>query len=166
MVYHESKRFTEFSLPLNYNRLFPGGPGKNYDDLKRFNVLARIDPVPVSVNGSPASELGFTVANGLRMQYRVKVVLSAAHAGDAPLLLELYRLLNNLTDRGFGWVEALSLPDGMPMIWEESLRQPESEFVYRERVQSIEERALPAATWEVPAGYEKAGFQDLCAPFR
>ena len=68
--------------------------------------------------------------------------------------------LENLT--GPDWLELLPLARGLPLIWEEAARQPETEFKYREETVEIEQREVPSGTYDVPEDYVKIEYDPGC----
>jgi hypothetical protein len=89
-------------------------------------------------------------------------VLTADFPGDTGLALALRNALHNLQFGGSGWLELLPLARGLPLIWEEAARQPETEFKYREETVEIEQREVPSGTYDVPEDYVKIEYDPAC----
>ena|SRR5207245_2404237 len=106
-----------------------------------------------------------TVVNGLRNQYRLRISVTSSGAAAGVSVLELRKLMHELGSMGAGWAHLALLQDGLPVIWEEALREPESEFVYREEVTGMEERDIPSATYDPPGDYKKLKFERMCCQF-
>ena len=102
------------------------------------------------------------VVNGLNEEYRLHLGVADVGGADGALIMEFTKLMNEFKRKGHGWSQLLPFDQGVPVVLEEAIREPETEFLYKEEVTGIEEREVPAKTYEVPAGYKKVKFNSNC----
>ena len=164
-VCHESQIYREVRYPVQYAALFGSSRWKGPGDLLTFS-LSSVKTRTTQIGQWPADSYETTVVNGLREQFRFTVAIATVAEQTDALVLELRKTLNMLEHSGHGWAESLALKPGVPLVWEEAQRQPETEFVYREKVTQIETKELPGATYDVPSSYKRVEFDPACVRFR
>ncbi len=166
LVCHSSKQYAELRYPVDAGEDPPRNRLPGAKNLSRYDFVAPGKTEEGMVQSWPVQTFSATVTNVLRDQYRLRVSVTRSGGAAGKPVLELRKLLNEIERVGEGWGHLVSLPDGIPVIWEEAQREPESEFVYREEVTDIEEQTVPPATYDVPSDYKKVKFHRECWQFR
>lgn len=161
-----SKEYAELAYPLDSKKGVPGTRLRSADDLDRFDFVVPGRMEEGAVQDWKVQTFTAKVADGLtRSEYRLRVSVTGSGAVARTPVLELRKLINELGFLAHGWAHLIPMQDGVPVIWEEALREPESEFVYREEVTGMEERDVPSATYDPPSEYKKVKFDRLCWEF-
>lgn len=161
-IFTGDRKYASLKYPIDFQK-YRSGMQKVVDpDLFQFRLEKISGPEKTSALGRPAVKYSATVANELRSQWRATFVLTTDFPGDAGPVLALRMTLHNLQFGGSGWLGLLPLAGGLPLIWEEAERQPESEFKYREETVEIEQRDVPSGTYDVPEDYVKIDYDPVC----
>src|SRR5262245_19750706 len=165
-VCHRSKQYSQLAYPVKYEKLNKGpGLGPPPEDFLAFQLLAPGTTGKSQIANWPVDTFDATVVNGYRNQFRLHVAVADLGAIEAPIL-EFRKLLNELEYSGHGWSKFLPFAHGVPIVWEEGQHQPQTEFLYREEVTNIQDRSVPANTYDVPDGYREVKFDRSCVQFR
>jgi len=165
-VFPGEKKYASLKYPIAYQKyqsamwlgLDPG--------LVEFRLETLTGPEKTSALGRAAVKYSATMANDLRTRWRATFVLTTDFPGDPGPVLALRNAIHNLQFGGSGWRGLLPLAGGLPLIWEEALRQPETEFKYREETVEIEQREVSSGTYDVPEGFVKIEYDPACIQAR
>jgi len=166
LVCHSSKQYAELRYPVDAVQDPPKNRLPVAKDISRYDFVAPAKTEEGKIQSWPVQTFSATVTNVLRDQQRLRVSVTRSGGAAGTPVLELRKLLNEIEHVGEGWGHLVSLPDGIPVIWEEAQRQPEGEFVYREEVTDMEERTVPSTTYDAPSDYKKVKFHRECWQFR
>ena len=166
LVCQSLKQYAELRYPVDAAQDPPKNRLSDAKDLSRYDFVAPGKTEDGTVRSWPVQTFSATVTNKLRDQYRLRVSVTRSDEVAGTPVLELRKLLNEIERVGEGWGHLVSLLEGIPVIWEEAQRQPESEFVYREEVTDMEEQNVPPSTYDVPSDCKKVKFQRECWQFR
>ncbi len=165
-ICHASKQFAEIPYPVQYDKYARRNPGQSYDDFLTFEATTPGKSARSQIKQWPVETFTVTVANGMRDQFRVVIGVAAGALADDTLMLELRKVLNEMEHSGHGWSRLLPIERGLPVLWEEDQRQPETEFVYREEVTGIENHDVSSDMYAPPGEYGKVKFDPDCFQFR
>ena len=166
LVCQSLKQYAELRYPVDAAEDPPKNRLSGAKDLSRYDFVAPGKTEEGTVQSWPVRTFSATVTNKLLDQYRLRVSVTRSDELAGTPVLELRKLLNEIERVGEGWGHLVSLLDGIPVIWEEAQREPESEFVYREEVTDMEEQNVPPSTYDVPSDYKKVKFHRECWQFR
>jgi len=136
------------------------------DDLLQFKLIAPAAMERGRFGEEPTETIRTTVRNALRAEYRVTVTVTAKANPDDAGALELAKLFNALSKPGGGWAELIPFEHGLPVLWEEAQKQPQTEFIYREELVSHRTEKADQGNFEVPKGYTKVPYDQRCMPVR
>ena len=165
-ICHATRLYSEVAYPVQYDRLLKSDYQRSVGALADYQVASPATETPAQVKQWKTVVFETTVVNGLRSQYGVRIAVADAVAdADSPLLV-LQKIAHEILQHGHGWSRFIPFTDGLPIVWEERERQPETEFVYREEVLKIEQGELGASIFQVPGGYTKVKFDAECMPAR
>jgi len=165
-ICHATRLYSEVAYPVQYDRLLKSDYQRSVGALADYQVASPATKTPAQVKQWKTVVFETTVVNGLRSQYGVRIAVADAVAdADSPLLV-LQKIAHEILQHGHGWSRFIPFTEGLPIVWEERERQPETEFVYREEVLKIEQGELGASIFQVPGGYTKVKFDAECMPVR
>jgi len=165
-ICHATRRYSEVAYPVQYGRLWKSDFERSVGALADYQVTSPAAKTLAQVKQWKAVVFETTVANGLRRQYGVRIAVADAVADAESPLLVLQEIAHEILQHGHGWSRFIPFTSGLPIVWEERERQPETEFVYREEVLKIEQGELGASIFQVPGGYTKVKFDAECMPAR
>ncbi len=158
ILLHPAKRYMVRGYPIAASKT--RGTEAEFEKLGRFRLLGQASSQPAAVLEQKATEVSATLVNDLGRQMRFRGVFVPGDGPAAWGVLEMQRLVHPSP-----WPNLLPL-EGMPWVWEEGVKQPATEFVYREVVLGVEEGPLAEDVFAVPEGYKKIGFTTRCGSFR
>lgn len=156
-ICHATKEWSETPYPVEAGSR-KRGERSPFGDLTRFELAGAATTEAGRVGEWPVETYAATVVNGLGVRLRLAIsVTRDTPAADAPVL-RLFRALREVAGGESAWTRFLPFERGIPVLWEEAQRQPETEFVYREEVVAIEDVDPPSGAYEVPPGYKRVQF--------
>ncbi|HEV8702820.1 MAG TPA: hypothetical protein VGV60_16230 [Candidatus Polarisedimenticolia bacterium] len=161
-VFPGDKKYAYLKLPIAYQKYRSGFQKMAGPDLLQFRLETLTGPESTSGLGRPAVKYSATLANGMRSRWRATFVLTKDFPADPGPAVALRMALHNLRFSGGGWLDLLPLAGGLPLLWEEAERQPETEFKYREETVEIEQRDVAPGTYDVPASYTRLDYDRDC----
>ncbi len=165
-LYPADKMYSEFPYPVPYQRYASGWFKTLGPEMRRFRLDAQAPPETTTVGQWSVTRYSASAVNDLRTRFRILIAMSNDRLTDDTLVLDLQKVLNELRFGGEGWADLLPVKKGLPLVWEEAERQPETEVVYREEVQEMEARDVPADLYDLPGGYKKIDFDLPCIELR
>ncbi|OLE67385.1 MAG: hypothetical protein AUG09_02700 [Acidobacteria bacterium 13_1_20CM_2_68_7] len=162
LVCHKSKQYAELRYPVDTREDAPKNRPRTMEELSRYDFVSPGKTEEGKVQDWQVRTFSATVTNVLRNQYRLRISVTSSGAAAGASVLELTKIMSELESMGAGWAHLVPLQEGIPVIWEEALREPEGEFVYREEVTDMEERDISPATYDAPGNYKKVKFHRMC----
>ncbi len=159
-------RYSELAYPVKYDKLPTTDFQRRLGDMVDFQVTAPATKTPGQVKQWKVDVFETTIANGLREQFRIQVAVAGSLPDADGPLLGLLEILHEVLHHGHGWSRFIPFTTGVPIVWEERERQPETEFVYREEVVKIDSGELQAVRFRIPEGYTRVPYDPVCMPAR
>jgi hypothetical protein len=161
-LFHEAKKYAWIKYPVAYRKYRSPLEDSLGAQMLGYRVESLRGPEKATVLGREGSRYAAAFVNDAGGQWRAAVVLTAELPSDTEMALALRTALHDLRFGGYGWLALLPIERRLPLLWEEALRQPDSEAVYREEATEIVQRPAPPNTYSVPPNYTKVEFDPGC----
>lgn len=165
-VFPGEKKYAFLNLPIAYGKYRSGLAKMFGPDLLQFHIESLTGPESTSALGRPAAKYSATMANGMHQGWRATFVFMKDSPVDAAPAVALRKVLHNLRFHGDGWMDLLPAAGGLPLVWEEAERQPETEFKFREETVEIEQHDVAPGVYEVPESYVRVDYDPDCMGVR
>jgi hypothetical protein len=154
-VDHADKTYSEISLPIDIRKMMPKGTEAMADQIAAgMKVTVQVTPRDETkkINQWNARRYDVTVQSAMGMKIATTLWVSKEIEGFAGFN-KLAGTMASLQPGSGEWVKQLEKIDGFPVLTESQVDALGAQFSTREELVSVETKAAPAGTYDLPAGY-------------
>jgi hypothetical protein len=168
MVNHESKTYSELSLPIDLKKMMPKGSEAMADQIANgMKLTVQVTPKTETrkINQWNAKRYDVAIQSAMGMKISSTLWVSKEIEGYLPLN-RLSATLASLQPGSTAWAKELEKIDGYPVLQEASVDALGANFGTREELLAVEDKAAPAGTFEPPAGYTAQPYNPIAGMSR
>lgn len=168
MVNHETKTYSEISLPIDIKKMMPKGSEAMADQIANgMKLTVQVTPKNETkkINQWNAKRYDVAIQSAMGMKISSILWVSKEIDGYVPLN-RLSATLASLQPGSTAWVKELEKIDGYPVLQEASVDALGAKFGTREELIAAEEKPAPAGTFEPPAGYTAQPYNPIAGMSR
>jgi hypothetical protein len=154
-VDHADKTYSEISLPIDIRKMMPKGTEAMADQIAAgMKVTVQVTPRDETkkINQWNARRYDVTVQSAMGMKIATTLWVSKEIEGFAGFN-KLAGTMASLQPGSGEWVKQLEKIDGFPVLTESQVDALGAQFSTREELVSVETKAAPGGTYDLPAGY-------------
>jgi hypothetical protein len=163
VVDHADKTYSEVPLPIDIRKMMPKGTEAMADQIAAgMKVTVQVTPRDETkkINQWNARRYDMTVQSAMGMKIATAMWVSKEVDGFAPFN-KLAGTMASLQPGSGEWVKQLEKIDGFPVLTESKVDALGAQFGTREELLSVETKAAPAGTYDLPAGYKAEAYNPI-----
>lgn len=168
VVDHEDKTYSEIPLPIDLRKMMPKGSEAMADQIAAgMKVTVQVTPRDEAkkVNLWNARRYDVTVQSAMGMKIATTMWVSKEVEGFAPFN-KMAGAMASLQPGSEEWVKQLEKVDGFPVLTESRVDALGAQFNTREELISVETKAAPSGTYDLPAGYKAQPYNPIAGMSR
>lgn len=166
MIDHSDKTYAVVDLPIDLGKYFPAEMQAQIGAMmQQMKMTATVTPTDETkkINQWMARRHAVAISNAMGM----KIDIDMWVAKDVDIDMSAYKdMVINMQGLQMGFEDvskAMAAIDGMTVLSETTMNMMGQTMKSREEVVSIEKKAAPAGTYDVPAGYKEETFNPMKA---
>lgn len=160
---HEDKTYSEISLPIDLRKMMPKGSEAMADQIAAgMKVTVQVAPRDETkkINQWNARRYDVTVQSAMGMKIATTMWVSKEVEGFAPFN-KMAGAMASLQPGSGEWAKQLEKIDGFPVLTDSKVDALGAQFGTREELVSVETKAAPAGTYDLPAGYKPQPYNPI-----
>ena len=163
IVDHADKTYSEITLPIDLRKMMPKGSEAMADQIAAgMKVTVQVTPRDETkkVGQWNARRYDVTVQSAMGMKIATTMWVSKEIEGFAAFN-KMAGTMASLQPGSGEWVKQLEKIDGFPVLTESRVDALGAQFGTREELVSVETKAAPAGTYDLPAGYKARPYNPI-----
>jgi hypothetical protein len=160
---HADKTYSEIALPIDLRKMMPKGSEAMADQIAAgMKVTVQVNPRDETkkIGQWNARRYDMTVTSAMGMKIATTMWVSKEVEGFTPFN-KLAGTMASLQPGSGEWVKQLEKIDGFPVLTESKVDALGAQFSTREELLSVETKAAPAGTYDLPAGYKAQQYNPI-----
>jgi hypothetical protein len=157
------KTYSEIALPIDLRKMMPKGSEAMADQIAAgMKVTVQVTPRDETkkIGQWNARRYDMTVTSAMGMKIATTMWVSKEVEGFTPFN-KLAGTMASLQPGSGEWVKQLEKIDGFPVLTESKVDALGAQFSTREELLSVETKAAPAGTYDLPAGYKAQPYNPI-----